>query len=148
MDTLILQEIELTYKVTQPVVSSRLQTPAAIYDLLFSQWNQDTISLFEEFKVLYLNRSNLLLGICTHSKGGISGTVVDNRLIMATALKCAASGIILAHNHPSGRLKPSAEDIQITQKLKACCQMFDISLVDHIIVAKKGFYSFREEGPL
>lgn len=148
MDKLILQEIELTYKISEPVIANSLITPMAIYELLLSQWNKKTINLLEESKVIYLNRANQLLGICSHSKGGISGTYIDNRLIIATALKSVASGIILAHNHPSGKLKPSYQDEVLTKNLINCCKIFEIDMIDHIIVTAKGYFSFRENGKL
>ena len=118
------------------------------FELLLSCWDMETIELQEEFKVLLLNRSNEVLGIYPLSKGGITGTVVDSRLIFAVALKCNATGIIICHNHPSGKLFPSEADIILTKKIKKCADFLDISLIDHIIVTKNGFYSFSNEGKL
>ena len=80
------------------------------------------------------------------SKGGITGTVVDNRLIFKTALEQNATSIILTHNHPSGKLQPSDSDKQVTQKIKLAAQHLDISVLDHIIITETGFYSFQDEG--
>lgn len=118
------------------------------FELLLSSWDMETIELQEEFKVLLLNRSNEVLGIYPLSKGGITGTVVDSRLIFAVALKCNATGIIICHNHPSGNLNPSGADIELTKKIKKCADFLDISLIDHIIVTKNSFYSFSNEGKL
>lgn len=116
-------------------------------ELVFREvWNDDTIQLQEEFKVMYLNRSNRIIGICNHSRGGISGTVVDNRLVLATGLKAAASGFILCHNHPSGNLKPSQNDIQLTKRLKLAGEHVEIQLMDHLILTHEGYYSFADNG--
>jgi DNA repair protein RadC len=83
------------------------------------------------------------------SKGGITGTVADPRLVLSVALKTAATGIILAHNHPSGNLQPSSADIEITKKIDSACMFLDIKLIDHIIISPNGqFYSFIDEGIL
>ncbi len=99
----------------------------------------------EEFWVIFLNRSNLVIGIECISRGGISGTVVDVRLILKPAIECLASGIVLAHNHPSGNLQPSHEDIALTKKIKEGAKLMNIILQDHIIVADNSFFSFADE---
>ena len=118
------------------------------FEVLLSLWDLDTIELQEEFKVLLLNRANEVLGIYPLSKGGITGTIVDSRLIFAVALKCNATGILLCHNHPSGNLKPSDADITLTRSIKKCADFLDITLIDHLIITKNGFYSFSNEGKL
>ena len=95
--------------------------------------------------MLYLNKGNKVIGIENHSTGGVIGTVTDVKLIVATALKCVASSIILAHNHPSGNLQPSKADKRLTSKVNDACDLFDISLLDHLIVANDGYYSFCDE---
>jgi len=102
----------------------------------------------EEFWVLILNRANNVVKQECISKGGITSTVVDARLICKAAIENNASSIILAHNHPSGQLMPSAEDKNITRKLKEALQLFDIALLDHIIVGDRNYYSFGDEGIL
>jgi len=109
---------------------------------------EDCIQHHEEFYVMLLNRSNRVLGISCISKGGISGTVVDVKIILQTALKANASGLIVAHNHPSGNLTASREDIKITKKLKNACQLLDLSLLDHLIITDEGYLSFADEGML
>ena len=97
----------------------------------------------------YLNRANAVLGVAIISKGGLTGTVADPRLIMATALKAAATGIVLCHNHPSGNLTPSKADQEITKKLEAACEYFDIKLLDPLILSPQGtYFSFVDEGML
>ena len=102
----------------------------------------------EQFKILLLNRANKVLGIYEVSTGGMSGTVADPKLIFATALKACASSIILSHNHPSGNLKPSNADLQLTQKVKEGGKLLDIEVYDHIILTTEGYYSFADEGQL
>ena len=144
----IIQEIELQYNTTGDIASLKLDNSKITYDVLLKCWNLKTIGLQEEFKIIYLNRANDLIGIYNHSKGGMNSTIADVRLIIAVALKCAASSIILAHNHPSGNLTPSPQDKKLTNKIKECCATFDILLLDHILVSSKGYYSFVEEGDL
>ncbi len=108
----------------------------------------ESIALQERFVVMYLNRSNRVLGIYPISIGGITGTVADTRLILSVALKTAASSIMLAHNHPSGSLKPSATDIDLTKKVKEAAKLMDITVLDHIILSplEGDYYSFADEG--
>ena len=100
----------------------------------------------EEFWILYLNNSNKVIYKTQLSKGGITGTVVDVRLVFKMALEHNATSIILTHNHPSGKLQASDADIQITKKLKLAGQQLDIAILDHIIITETGFYSFRDQG--
>lgn len=100
----------------------------------------------EEFWLLLLNRANHIIHKTAISKGGISGTVVDPRLIFKTAIEHGASGIILSHNHPSGNTKPSEADIQLTKKLRDAGKNLDIDILDHIIIAGNSFFSFADEG--
>ncbi len=99
----------------------------------------------EEFWIIYLNNSNKVMHIAQLSKGGITGTLVDVRLVMKQALEIGSVGIILAHNHPSGGLKPSIADKQITQKLKNAAEVLDIKVLDHIIIAQREYYSFADD---
>ncbi|MEZ5012066.1 MAG: DNA repair protein RadC [Bacteroidales bacterium] len=102
----------------------------------------------EEFWVVYLNRSNKIVSRQRVSQGGISGTITDVRLIMKTGIELLASSLIICHNHPSGNMEPSEADIRITGKIKDAASFFDISLLDHIIVTDKGYYSFADNGSL
>lgn len=102
----------------------------------------------EEFWVLYLNNSNRILKSAQLSKGGITGTVVDVRLAFKEALQLGAVAIILAHNHPSGTLKPSQADIQLTKKLKLAGESLDIKVLDHLIITEKAYFSFADENML
>ena len=102
----------------------------------------------EEFWIIYLNNSNKVILKNQLSKGGITGTLVDVRLVLKNALQVAATGLILVHNHPSGTLKPSDADKQITSKLKHAAQSLDIKVLDHLIVTEKNYFSFADEGLL
>ncbi|WP_027126018.1 RadC family protein [Gelidibacter mesophilus] len=102
----------------------------------------------EEFWIIYLNNSNKVLQKNQLSKGGITGTLVDVRLALKTALETGAVGLILAHNHPSGNLKPSEADKQITQKLKNAGESLDIKVLDHLIITENAYFSFADEGIL
>ncbi len=102
----------------------------------------------EEFWILYLNNSNKVIQKTQLSKGGITGTLVDVRLVIKTALEVGAVALILAHNHPSGTLQPSEQDKALTQKLKAGAASLDIKVLDHIIVTEKSYFSFADEGIL
>jgi DNA repair protein RadC len=117
--------------------------------------SQDVFSLFqpligdlahEEFWILLTNRSNRVIDNVRISQGGISGTVIDVRLILKNALDRLASSLILCHNHPSGNLKPSDADIKITSKIADASKTMDIQLLDHIIIADNSYFSFSDEG--
>ncbi|RFN58686.1 RadC family protein [Marixanthomonas ophiurae] len=99
----------------------------------------------EEFWIVYLNNSNKVLQTSQLSKGGITGTLVDVRLAFKNALQLGAVAIILAHNHPSGTLKPSQPDIKLTQKLKIAGESLDIKVLDHLIITEKAYFSFADE---
>jgi DNA repair protein RadC len=137
-------EIKVSYSNTNPE-KVKVTNSQIAYDVIMKQWNIDILEFQEEVKVMLFNRANILLGIYEMSKGGISGTVVDIRIILSVALKCNASSIILVHNHPSGRLVPSEADKAITKRLKEACGILDIELLDHLIISKDGFYSFTKD---
>lgn len=102
----------------------------------------------EEFWIIYLNNSNKVIHKNQLSKGGITGTLVDVRLALKTALEVGAIGIILAHNHPSGTLIPSNSDKQLTAKLNTAAQSLDIKILDHLIITEKAYFSFADENML
>jgi len=146
-DSIQVSEVELVYK-TKIKASERLQvsTSKEVYELLKRYWDENKIEFVEQFKILLLNRANKVLGIYEISTGGLVGTVADPKLIFIAALKVAASHIILAHNHPSGNLKPSIQDKQLTQKIKDGGKLLEIVVMDHLIISKDGYYSFADEG--
>lgn len=102
----------------------------------------------EEFWIIYMNNSNKVIQKNQLSKGGITGTLVDVRLVLKNAIEVGATGIILAHNHPSGTLKPSIADKQLTQKLKTAGESLDIKVLDHLIITEKAYFSFADENLL
>lgn len=138
-------EIELKYK-TGDVKKMQIKDSRTAYEAFKLFYDMDTVELMETFIVIFLNRANNTIGWMKVSQGGITGTVVDPRLILGTALKCAATGMILSHNHPSGNIQPSDSDISLTRKIKEACTIMEISLIDHIIYTEKNYYSFADEG--
>jgi DNA repair protein RadC len=142
-------EISLSYN--PKVQASRrrqLQSSAEAYQILLRGWDDNKIQFVEQFKVVLLNHANKVLGVYEVSCGGLTGTVADVRLIFAAALLANATRILLAHNHPSGTLKPSTQDLRTTQNLKNAGKLLDIEVVDHLIVSAEGYYSFAEQGAL
>lgn len=140
-------EINVSYRPAlrssqRPKVSSSKDA----FDILANSWDLDRIELQEQFKVMLLNRANRVMGIYEVSSGGISGTIVDIKLVFATALKCCASGMVLVHNHPSGNLSPSGADIALTDRLNSVAGLLEIQIHDHLIISPEGFYSFADEG--
>jgi len=104
--------------------------------------------MHEEFWVIYLNNSNKVISKIQMSKGGLTGTLVDTRLIYKKAIEASATGVILCHNHPSEKLQPSQSDRDITQKIKAAGKVMDIAVLDHLIITEKAYFSFADEGIL
>ena len=123
----------------------KLTEPRFVYDEM-KQYLLDKVH--EEFWIILLNRANEAIKIVQISTGGISGTVVDTRMIFKIAVENLANSIILVHNHPSGQLKPSEADINLTEQLAASGKIMDIPVLDHIIFADQGFYSFADDAKL
>lgn len=118
-------------------------------ELIYNHWDKGTIGLQECFKIVLLNNGNRVKGIYQVSQGGITGTLVDLRILFAVALKSLSVAMILAHNHPSGTLRPSDGDNGLTKKIKGAAELLDIKLLDHLIIAPDGnFYSFSDNGIL
>ena len=142
-------EVELVYRTkVKPSQRPKITTSVDAYEILQKIWNRDKIELVEEFKVLLLNRSNKVLGVLDASSGGITGTVADPRIILTAAIKANAVGIVLSHNHPSGSVKPSRADEELTMKIKEAARFLDMTVLDHIIITSEGYYSFADEGLL
>jgi len=149
MNTSKVAEIQITYSNPIPVNDRRrIISSRDTYVLMKELWDEGMIELREEFKVVLLNRANEVLGFYNLSYGGVTGTVVDAKLVFASALKSLATCIILIHNHPSGNLNPSLADIGLTMKLVKAGSLLDISVLDHIIITKEGYYSFADEGKM
>lgn len=141
-------EIKISYK--NRVTSSNLTKISSSSDaakILLETWDNDTIQLHESFKIMLLNNSNIVKGIYEISSDGITGTVVDIRIIFAVVLKSLSTAIILAHNHPSGNLKPSDADKRLTSKIKQASELLDIKLLDHLIITpSQEYFSFADDG--
>ena len=146
---LIASEVELIYK-TKVKASQRpqLDSSSDAYKILLQIWDKEKIDLIEQFNVILLSRANRVLGIYKVSTGGITGTIADPRLIFTAALKAGAVGMVLSHNHPSGNLKPSRADEDLTQKIKQAGIFLDIKVMDHLIITSDSYYSFADEGIL
>ena len=140
-----LPEITLQLKKNE-TISAVIRNSTDVADIMRQIWDKDSLEIYESVIVVFLNRANKTIGWMKVSQGGLSGTVVDNRLILATALKGLAQGIILAHNHPSGNTQPSENDTKMTRKLKEGCELLDIALLDHIIITADSYYSYADEG--
>lgn len=106
------------------------------------------IEIYESFFVLLLNQAAQTVGYAKISQGGVAATVVDVKIILYYAVNCLAQSVIIAHNHPSGVLKPSEQDLKITKRIKDALDIMDIKLKDHIILGEKCYYSFADEGTL
>ncbi|HYF32502.1 MAG TPA: JAB domain-containing protein [Chitinophagaceae bacterium] len=140
-------EVELIYRnPVKPSERKQVKTSQQAYDLLLASWDMNKIELLEEFKMLLLDRNNACIGISTIAKGGIHACVVDPKIVFATALKARACGLIFAHNHPSGSLVPSDEDLQLTQRFASAGQLLSINVLDHLIVTPHAYKSFADEG--
>ena len=144
-------EIKITLSFDKKIKKSELKTLSSSNDtvkVLREIFNADTFDWKEEVILLCTNRRNAIVGYYKVSSGGVSGTVLDPKVIFTTALNCTASGIIIAHNHPSGNLTPSVEDDRITAKIKEAGKMLDINLIDSVILTDEGYYSYIDNGKL
>ncbi len=143
-----INEIKISYK--QGLTSSKWQkinSSKSAAQLLFENWDKDTIGIQESFKVVLLNNSNKVKGVYQLSQGGITATLIDLRILFAVVLKSLSVAIILTHNHPSGKLEPSDADKSLTNKIKKASNLFDIKVLDHLILAPNGnYYSFADNG--
>jgi DNA repair protein RadC len=141
------EEVKLVYRnKTKAADRPKVTNEFDAYKIFRQEWDDDTINLVEEFKVMALDRNLRVMSIATLSKGGMTGTVVDLRLLFMTALLRKCSRIIVGHNHPSGNTTPSKQDINLTIKIKKAGDLLDIPLDDHIIVADDGYCSMTREG--
>lgn len=130
---------------TESKVRFKIKSSKDVYDYL----KADLTELgHEEFYILLLNRANEVIGKEQISKGGISGTVADGKVIFQKALELKSSGVILAHNHPSGQLRPSEQDIKLTKSLVSFGKYVDLHILDHLIITDENYYSFADNGML
>ncbi|KFC19684.1 RadC family protein [Chryseobacterium sp. FH1] len=141
----IVNEIKLSYSRKGNCERSISSSLDAV-DVFREHFDSEEMDYRESFFALYLNQANKVLGIKKISECGISSTLVDVRIIMQAALLCNASGIIVAHNHPSGNLKPSGCDIKMTAQIKEAAKILSLSLLDHVILTSDSNFSFAAEG--
>ncbi len=143
-----LAEIKVSYShKIRPSEMKKISCSRDAYDALTTIWDGQ-LDHIEYFYIILMNRANKILGYYQLSKGGQSGTVADPKCVFQVALKCSANSIILAHNHPSGNLKPSEADIQLTRKMKEAGAFLELPVLDHIILSSESYFSFADEGIL
>lgn len=140
-------EVQLSYKPhfkaqERPQVNSAKQA----YQILLDSWDKSLINYLEQAKMILLNRNNRVLGLVDLSTGGGGSTVMDSKVIFAVALKATATSIIIAHNHPSGNIRPSSQDITVTEKLVKAAKILEIDIHDHLILSENSYFSMAEEG--
>lgn len=140
-------EVELIYRnKVPPSERPQIHSSYYAYELLMMAWDMNKIELLEQFKIILLDRRNACIGVSDISTGGVAGCVVDAKIVFSTALKARASAIVLSHNHPSGNLTPSRQDIDLTRKMIAAGNLLDISVIEHLIVTPQSYYSFADNG--
>ena len=143
----IVSEVELSYKNRVPYSQrQKVTNSSSVYEVLRNIFPSETIDYRETFIVLYLNKAHQILGYSVVAEGGISQVAVDVKMIMQGALLANASVIILAHNHPSGNLNPSLEDRKLTEQVAEASKLFEIRVLDHLIVTSESFYSLSDNG--
>ena len=139
-------EISISYRpaiANKPIIKCALDA----YVVLREFFEPETIQVNEKFLVMYLNKANRVLGVYPVAVGGITSAIVDLRVILSIALTTLATSIVLCHNHPSGSLKPSQNDIDVTHKIKEAAKYLDIVIQDHIILTfEQKYFSFADEG--
>ncbi len=147
MTLLQVAEIDIIYKSkVKPSLRPQIKSPQDIYAVFRPFWDENKIEYVEQFKAMYLNRAKYVLGIYEVSSGTTTGTIADPKNVFAAALKANACYVVLAHNHPSGSLKPSRCDVEITQRMAECGRLLSIPVLDHLIITPESFLSFQEEG--
>jgi len=139
-------EISLVYKSkVRAKDRPKIVSSKEAYEISLTHWNASTIELKEEFKVLLLNRAGHCIGIIDISTGSTKSTVVEPKMVFIGALKTNADSIILVHNHPSGQLKPSENDLLLTQRLVNGGKLLEVQVLDHLIISKEGYFSMADE---
>ena len=138
-------EVKISYShKVKPSNQIKVITSDTAYKQVVNIWPD--IDYRESFAVLLLSRANKILGLSWISLGGVSGTVVDAKIIFQIALKTLANSLLILHNHPSGQLIPSQADLNITKKIKDGGKLLDIDVLDHLIISSEGYYSMADEG--
>ena len=146
---MIIPKVEVSFHPKRnPIKRVFLTSSSEVNEFCRSIWDQHTISLYEEFYVIFLDRRNGVIGWRKIGQGNCAGVIVNVQLIFAIATQCNTTGLILCHNHPSNHLSPSQQDRNITNKIRDGCQLFDMKLLDHLIISEQGYYSFLDEGEI
>ena len=140
-------EIQAVYNKKQEIETTRICSSKEVSDFAKKIFPVD-VNYREAMICLFLNRANKIIGYTSMSIGGTSGTVCDPKMVFQHALLSNASGIVLVHNHPSGNLRPSEQDIELTKKIKNGGEFLEIILIDHLIITEESYYSFADEGTL
>lgn len=149
-----LAELKVSYRRGRPRTDKQERMPFLVASsvscekYLRSLWDEDTIELREEFVLLCLNGAHEVLGWVRLHTGGFNHSPVDVRLVIGVALQTASSAVVVAHNHPSGGLNPSAEDVAVTRRIHEAAGLMGIRLLDHLILTRDGYYSFADAGTL
>lgn len=149
-----LAELKVSYRrgrsktAKRPLTPYRVSSPVSTEQYLRSVWDDDTMELREEFFLLCLNGSNEVLGWVKLHTGGLNQSMVDLRLVLGIAQLTASSAVIVAHNHPSGSLTPSPEDMALTRRLKEAGALIGLKVLDHLILTRDSYYSFCESSQL
>lgn len=141
-----LKRIELKFNNTE-FKKVKVKAAQTAYNVI-KEFYHDDINIYESFFILLLNRQNITIGYAKISQGGVAGTVVDKSIVAKYCIDALASGVIIAHNHPSGTLRPSEADYKITKEIKAGLKLFDIQLLDHIILTDQSYVSMAENGEI
>ena len=142
MNEILLKKGRKKVEIEESVTTSKIG-----YDIIRKFYNDD-VDLYESFFILLLNNKNTPIGFAKISQGGVSSVQVDAKLVSKFVVDTFATGVILAHNHPSGNLSPSPQDIALTKKIKEAMNIFDVRVMDHVIIGNKSYYSMADEGAL
>tara|TARA_R100000951_G_scaffold52288_2_gene44004 strand:- start:1291 stop:1722 length:432 start_codon:yes stop_codon:yes gene_type:complete len=138
-----INEVQIVYK-RKNSLKPKFKDSNQVYKILYPFF-ENVIDHHESFKILLCDNNNRVLGIHQVSEGGLTGTVVDIRIIAQSIILSNAKSVILAHNHPSGNLEPSKQDKNVTNKIKNMCELLEVKLLDHIILTSDSYYSFADE---
>jgi DNA repair protein RadC len=142
-----INEIDLFRKTQNTFSGSPIIRSSADSVKIFREfWDEQSLTIYESFNVMLLNQANKVIGLYQHSKGGVTGTVADAEMVVLSAVKSLAKGVIISHNHPSGNLTPSQADIEMTNKIKNGLKILGVQLLDSIIITENEYYSFADEG--
>lgn len=140
-------EVELVYRSSRGIEASpKVTSSKEVYNVFLAHWDMQKIEFVEQAKIMMLNRSNKVIGIYDLASGGLDFVAIDIRMIFCCALLTKASAVIFAHNHPSGKLYPSEEDLRMTRKIKEAGKLIEIPLLDSVIVTLNGYVSLSDKG--